>query len=204
MPETFDASFEAGEISATDALACSTMGLKRLVKDMNGIELGTSHFLEVVPAIASKTGLWPRRNVRVSHQPNALKLIRDNRIFGRSAGEKDVLWTEHPEDAMYIDKTGYDWTGFTPVENSAYGSYQVLEALCGKSEVQRMGDLAVLRRGVQVIYGGEDMLTILQEQAAPDGNYMTAWKREQRMPVEFVTAILPLGEYEQAELLSDY
>lgn len=202
--EVFDTSFEAGEFSAIDARACSTIGIARFLKDAHGLDMSQDQFFEEIPATQVRVGKRLSRRMQLVHAPEAAGLIKLNRVFGGgAAAEKDLLHSEHPDFVEYLSLVALGLPDLSAI-NSAEpkGAERAAISWLGRGVITDLVDRASRCGGVQVIYGGEDFDQYIRVYSKPDDNHEAARKLEKRrMPAEFFRAIIPLGEFEQGVLL---
>lgn len=123
--------------------------------------------------------------------------------LGREYAKTPVL--ETIDDLYTLIKNANTYNDKPPEDSFSLVAADILLKPLGSLEnVRDVIVEASQRQGVQVIYGanGFDLYKARAQRVHKDSTFWSAECYKSRFPARFVTAVLPLGQYEQTELLA--
>ncbi len=213
-PSEFDSALGNNHFPVFDIQACATIPLSRFVMDINQQNQEQTAWFQQVPISLQPTKKLFRTYFTASHDVDPVEWIRHNRdYFGWSAGIKDIIWTTHPGKAekilsskgvgsiLRLGEAVLDATEEQRTLQRVVGASYLREFL-SFNETSTVIQESMRRQGVQLVYGGEGFENFVRTHSLAAGDILFGRKTNNcRIPTGFLRAVIPVGPYEQEQLL---
>ena len=182
-PQQFDQLVLSQQFPSENLLGCHVTALTRVNQDFQGNLMDKKEWIQLFPKNTRKLGIGRFKKEFGGYFEDPMKLIRENRTgYDSSAGIMDALAEQHPELATNPNL-------YSSIVSSFYESQEAYDAMEKKVEG---------RKGIQLIYGGAGFLDYLKENdQRDDPEWFGVVRILRRVPSAFISAVIPLGSYEQ-------